>query len=61
MDAKVVETLTIVKPVTVYIRYYEGGVGGSYPYDWFTEGGAESDLYFETREEAIIDAQGKYL
>lgn len=52
-----VETLSIVVDVDI-LRYPDDEMG--WTYDWRASSGAESDIWFETAEEAIADARSRF-
>lgn len=52
-----VESETVL--VAYYVRYHRGK-GEGYQYDWVTEAGDESDMYFPTIEDAVSDVKTTY-
>ncbi|QOC59398.1 hypothetical protein SEA_LIFES_73 [Microbacterium phage Lifes] len=45
--------------VSYYIRYHRDK-GEGYQYDWVTEAGDESDMYFADVEDAVNDVKSTY-
>lgn len=45
--------------VTYDIRYHRDK-GEGYQYDWITEAGDESDMYFKSAEDAVNDVESTY-